>query len=96
MVDMTREDLDAFLSKTDFDFSQVADWQEYLAERAAGGTGRDADGIQLRDIKNYSVGVATVITRNSPVTARFSIRTFASVWFKRSDRPNSGEICRVH
>ncbi len=78
MVEFTREDLDAFLSKTDFDFSQTADWEEFLEERRQGGAGRDADGIQLRDIKNYAVGTATVITRGGTVTARFNVRTLGS------------------
>lgn len=74
----TREDLDAFLSKTDFDFSTVAGWEEFLAERRAGGTGRDADGIQLRDIKNYAVGTAMVISQGSPIRAWFNVRSLGS------------------
>ena len=78
MADFMPEELEAFLSKTDFDFSKVSDWEEFLAERAVGGTGRDADGIQLRDIKNYAVGTATVITRGETVTAQFNVRTLGS------------------
>ena len=78
MADFMPEELDAFLSKTDFDFSKVSDWKEFLAERAVGGSGRDADGIQLRDIKNYAVGTANVITRGGTITARFSVRTLGS------------------
>lgn len=78
MVEFTREELDAFLSKTDFDFSKVGDWEEFLAERRSGGTGRDADGIQLRDIKNYAVGTATVITSGGTVTAQFNVRTLGT------------------
>ncbi|MCO6383054.1 MAG: hypothetical protein JXQ91_14285 [Vannielia sp.] len=74
MVEFTREELDAFLSKTDFDFSQTSDWEEFLAERRSGGAGRDADGIQLRDIKNYAVGTAPIFSTGNPVEARFDIR----------------------
>lgn len=69
MAEFTKQELEPFLSKIDFDFSNASDWEEFLAERAAGGTGRDADGIQLRDIKNYSVGATTVIARSGPVKA---------------------------
>ncbi|BCH55122.1 hypothetical protein GOZ89_15485 [Agrobacterium vitis] len=78
MVDFSKEQLDAFLSKTDFDFSKVEGWKEFLAERREGGTGRDADGIQLRDIKNYAVGAAFVSTTGQPVTAHFKVGTLGS------------------
>jgi hypothetical protein len=78
MAGLSREDLDKFLSKVDFDFRTVAGWREFLAERRDGGSGRDADGFHLRDIKNYAVGVATVITRSAPVDATFTIRALGT------------------
>lgn len=76
-MEFSRRELDAFLSKTDFDFSKVSDWEAFLAERRQGGAGRDADGLQLRDIKNYAVGVANVFT-GSLVPARFTVRSLGS------------------
>ncbi len=78
MVELTREQLDAFLSKTDFDFSSPAGWKEFLAERSQGGAGRDADGIQLRDIRNYAVGSAFVSSTGQPVRVQFNIRTYGT------------------
>lgn len=78
MAGLSNEQLAAFLSKVDFDFGTVAGWREFLAERAAGGAGRDTDGFQLRDIKNYAVGVATVITSTAPTTATFTIRSLGT------------------
>lgn len=78
MTAFTREDLDAFLSKTDFDFSTVSGWQEFFSERRVGGTGRDADGIQLRDIKNYAVGTASVFSQGSTVRAWINVRSLGT------------------
>ncbi|NSX57009.1 hypothetical protein [Parasulfitobacter algicola] len=62
MVEFTKEELDAFLSKKEFDFETVAGRDEFFEERRIGGGGRDSDGFQLRDIKNYAVGVANIIS----------------------------------
>jgi hypothetical protein len=78
MVEVTREQLDEFMSKTDFDFSTVAGWREFLNERREGGAGRDADGFHARDIKNYPVGIATIITNGGPVNVKVNIRTMGS------------------
>ncbi|WP_417275586.1 hypothetical protein [Celeribacter halophilus] len=59
-MDFTEADLEAFLSKVDFNFSTPEGWNEFLSERQQGGAGRDADGIQLRDITNYAVGTAMI------------------------------------
>ena len=75
MVNLTEEDLREFMSKDDFDFSTAEGWEEFLAERRLGGSGRDADGFHARDLKNYAVGVATVITRGQSQTARINVRT---------------------
>jgi hypothetical protein len=71
---MLPEELDAFLSKTDFDFSTVEGWEEFFAERRRGGNARDADGIQIRDLKNYAVGTANIISSGSPSDVRINIR----------------------
>jgi hypothetical protein len=73
-MSFTTEDLEAFLSKTDFDFSTVGGWEEFLSERRRGGSGRDADGVQLRDIKNYAVGTANIISTGSPDNVHINIR----------------------
>jgi len=69
-MEFTRGELDAFLSKSDFDFSSVGGWDEFFAERRIGGDGRDADGLYLRDIKNYAVGTANIISSGSPIDVR--------------------------
>lgn len=74
MADFTPEELDEFLSKTEFDFGTVAGWEEFLAERRLGGPGASADGPHLRDIKNYAVGVANVISSGTPIPVRVNIR----------------------
>lgn len=71
---MLPEELAAFLSKTDFDFSTVEGWEEYFAERRRGGAGRDADGIQIRDLKNYAVGTANIISSGPPSDVNIHIR----------------------
>mgnify|MGYP000933794173 FL=1 len=78
MVELSREQFEAFMSKTDFDFSTPAGWDAFLAERSQGGTGRDADGLQLRDIKNYAVGTAFVNTVGQPVRVDIHVRTMGS------------------
>lgn len=78
MVELTREQFEAFMSKSDFDFSTPAGWQDFLAERSVGGTGRDADGLQLRDVKNYAVGTAFLNTTGDPAPVHFQIRTLGT------------------
>jgi hypothetical protein len=78
MAEITQQDVEKFLSKSDFDFSNPAGWREFLNERSAGGAGRDADGYHIRDIKNYAVGTSTIITRGGPVTVNGTIRTLGT------------------
>lgn len=78
MVDLTREQFEAFMSKTDFDFSTPAGWEEFMAERSVSGTGRDADGLQLRDVKNYAVGSAFVNTTGEAARVHIQVRTLGS------------------
>ncbi|MBL3587689.1 hypothetical protein JMM61_20465 [Rhodovulum sulfidophilum] len=73
-MDCNQSDLEALVSKTDFDFSTVSGWDEFLNERRAGGTGPAADGLQLRDIKLYAVGTANVITSGAPVKVHINVR----------------------
>lgn len=80
MVELSREELERFMSKADFDFSTTGGWREFLDERSQvhGGAGRDADGIHMRDLKNYSVGAATIITTGQPVPVTLTVRTQGS------------------
>ncbi|MEF2074819.1 hypothetical protein [Consotaella aegiceratis] len=76
MVEISQAELNRFLSQSDFDFSTPAGWREFLNERALeGGKGRDADGIQLRDLKNYAVGSSQFISHDQPVPVTFTVRT---------------------
>ncbi|PTV93952.1 hypothetical protein C8J27_1101 [Rhodobacter aestuarii] len=70
--------LENFLEKTSFDFSKAQDWRAFLNERREGGSGRSADGLQLRDIKNYAPGTAFISTHGAPTPIQFHVRTQGS------------------
>lgn len=76
MTELTLEEVKEFFSKTDFDFSTVAGWNEFKNERAIYGKGRDADGYHARDFTNYNVHTAQYFLRSS-VTATIMVRPFA-------------------
>jgi hypothetical protein len=78
MSELLPDQLEAFLSKQEFNFATVAGWEEFFAERRSGGAGRDADGVQLRDLKNFAVATAMVITSGSPAIASFWIRSLGT------------------
>ena len=63
-----------FLEKESFDFSKPEDWRAFIDERREGGDGRSADGLQVRDIKNYAPGTAFVSTYGPPTKIQFHIR----------------------
>lgn len=67
--------LEDFMEKTDLDFSKAEDWRAFIDERREGGRGRSADGLQLRDIKNYAPGTAFISTNGAPAVIQFHIRT---------------------
>jgi hypothetical protein len=78
MGELLPAELEAFLSKQDFNFGTVAGWHEFFAERRTGGSGRDADGVQLRDLKNYAVASANYESKGSPLTASFWVRSLGT------------------
>lgn len=73
-------EVERFLSKQEFDFSSPEGWKELFAERSSihGPAGRGADGLHIRDFKNYAIGVANIITNGSPVTVTATVRTLGS------------------
>ncbi|MDF1873685.1 hypothetical protein [Vannielia sp.] len=71
-IDHLIGDYEEFFSKENFDFSTVAGWEEYLAERAVNGSGRDMDGLHARDLSNFQV-YQTNFQATDTVTVRFLI-----------------------